>query len=333
MKKLVLGAAFAMCLGVFGPALANCENGEAVIKFSHVVASEGHPKGELAQTLADRINSEMDGLACMEVYPSSQLYDDSEVMEALLLGEVQLAAPSLAKFELYTLKYRVFGLPFLFSDMEAVDAFAGGETGQKLLGAMSDYGFVGLGYIYNGLKQFTANRPLVLPSDVKDLVFRVQTSDVAVAMIEAMGAEAKRLPFREVYSALQTGDVDGQENIWSNIHTQRFFAVQDGITETNHQVLAYLAVTSREWLASLDNDVRRQFLMIFRQVSEQFNARSMEINLQNKQAVINKGGVVRTLTPDQRRLWIEAMKPVWDRFRDGIGQDVIEAAIAANDAS
>ena len=102
---LAIGAIAAACLSA-SSALASCEKGEVVIKFSHVVKATGHPKGDAATAFAERVNKEMNGKACMEVFPNSTLYDDDKVMEALLLGDVQLAAPSLSKFEAYTLKYR-----------------------------------------------------------------------------------------------------------------------------------------------------------------------------------------------------------------------------------
>ncbi len=332
MKKLITAATVAAGMFTATQAVAAeaCDPSEVVIKFSHVVAATGHPKGDFATALAGRINDEMNGKACMQVFPSSQLFDDDKVMEALLLGDVQIAAPSLAKLEAYTLKYRVFDLPFLFSDMDAVNNFTQGSKGQELLGSMSDIGFVGLGYVYNGLKHFSASKPLLTPADADGLKFRVQTSDVAVAMIEALGANAQKLAFKEVYGALQTGVVDGQENTWSNIYTKKFFEVQDGITETNHQLLSYLAVTSQEWLDSLDPDVRDQFLTIFTEVTSDANARSSAINEANKQKIIEAGVKVRSLTPEQRQQWVDVMKPVWGKFTDDIGQDVIDAAVAAN---
>ncbi|GHB37636.1 C4-dicarboxylate-binding periplasmic protein DctP [Pseudovibrio japonicus] len=332
MKKMITAATVAAGMLTASQVFAAeaCDPGEVVIKFSHVVSATGHPKGDFATALAERINTEMDGKACMQVFPSSQLFDDDKVMEALLLGDVQVAAPSLSKFEAYTLKYRVFDLPFLFSDMNAVNNFTQGPKGQELLGAMSDIGFVGLGYVYNGIKHFSGNKPLVVPADAKGLKFRVQTSDVAVAMIEALDANAQKLAFKEVYGALQTGVVDGQENTWSNIYTKKFFEVQDGITETSHQLLSYLAVTSQEWLDSLEPDVRDQFLTIFTEVTNESNARSSAINEANKQKIIESGAVVRTLTPEQRQQWVDVMKPVWGKFADDIGQDVIDAAVAAN---
>lgn len=330
MKKL-LGAVSALALTfAAGQAMADetgCDSGEMVIKFSHVVAGSGHPKGDAATMLAARVNKDMEGKACMEVYPNSTLFDDDKVMEALLLGDVQLAAPSLSKFEAYTLKYRLFDLPFLFKDLDAVSAFANSDQGKGLLKVMEDsQGYTGLGYWLSGMKYFSAKKPLLVPADANGLKFRVQTSDVAVAMIEAMGASAQKLAFKEVYGALQTGVVDGQENSWCNIYTQKFFEVQDGITETNHQSLAYLLVTSTEWLNGLDEDVRTQFVSIVDDVTNAANRAVGEKEAECRQNILAAGGTIRELSPEQRTQWVSTMKPVWDKFEGDIGKDLIEAA-------
>ena len=332
MNRTMIAVAAATVLSfAAAPAFANdCDKGEIVIKFSHVVAASGNPKGDAATELAARVNKEMNGKACMEVYPNSQLYDDDKVLEAMLLGDVQLAAPSLSKFEKYTKKYRVFDLPFLFSSDAAVQKFITSPTGDKLLHSMDKVGFVGLGYWINGLKQFSAKKPLLVPSDAKGLKFRVQTSDVAVAMIRAMGATPQKLAFNEVYQALQTGVVDGQENSWSNIYTQKFYEVQDGITETNHQLLSYLLVTSKSFLDKMPKDTRAQFLKILGEVTAQANAKAAAINEEAKKKIMAAGTKVRELTPAQRAEWVKVMKPVWTKFEKDIGKDVIDAAVAAN---
>jgi len=334
MKSILLAAASVLTLGLAttgANAQTNpCDDGEIVIKFSHVVAATGHPKGDAANHLAQRVNDEMNGKACMQVFPNSTLFDDDKVMEALLLGDVQLAAPSLAKFEAYTLKYRLFDLPFLFENLDAVNRFVESDTAKGMLTVMEDVGYSGLGYWSSGLKQFSADKPLEVPSDAAGLKFRIQTSDVAEAMISAMGASAQKLAFKEVYGALQTGVVDGQENSWSNIYTQKFFEVQDGVTETNHQLLAYLLVTSTEWLNGLEPDVRDQFVKIVDEVTQEENVKVAETEMKNRQNIIDAGGTVRELTPEQRQEWVDTMKPVWDEFRGDIGDDIIEAAVSAN---
>ncbi len=329
--KFLTAAATALALSVSATAaLASCEEGEVVIKFSHVTNTDKHPKGIAATLLAQRVNDEMQGKACMEVYPNSTLYDDNKVLEALLQGDVQLAAPSLSKFEKFTKKFRIFDLPFMFKNIDAVDAFQASDAGQGLLDSMQNRGLQGLAYWHNGMKQMSANVPLILPSDANGLKFRVQSSDVLVAQMEAIGGSPQKMAFSEVYGALQQGVVDGQENTWSNIYGKKFFEVQDGVTETNHGIIDYLVVTNVDWLNGLDADVRDQFLTILAEVTATRNKESTAVNDEAKQAIIAAGGVVRTLTPEQRQVWVETMMPVWDKFKGDVGQENIDAAQAIN---
>ncbi|MCR8725564.1 TRAP transporter substrate-binding protein [Frigidibacter sp. SLM-1] len=309
-----------------------CDDGEIVIKFSHVTNTDKHPKGLAAELLKTRVNAEMDGKACMEVFPNSTLYTDEKVLEAMLQGDVQMAAPSLSLFEPITKQFRLFDLPFMFKDIAAVDRFQASETGQKMLTGMTRRGILGLGYWHNGMKQISANKPLLLPEDAKGLKFRVQPSDVLVAQMQALGATAQPMAFAEVYGALQTGVVDGQENTWSNIYGQKFFEVQDGITETNHGIIDYMVVTSADWWDGLDPEVRDQLHTIVLEVTAERNAAVTKVDLEARQAILDAGSKIVELTPEQRAAWVEAMKPVWAQFEDEVGAENIAAAQAANDA-
>ncbi|MCF2870802.1 DctP family TRAP transporter solute-binding subunit [Octadecabacter sp. G9-8] len=313
-------------------ALADCDEGEVVVKFSHVTNTDRHPKGIAATLLQERVNAEMNGVMCMEVFPQSSLYNDDQVLEAMLQGDVQLAAPSLSKFEAFTRQFRIFDLPFMFANIEAVDQFQASDTGQAMLDSMQRRGLQGLGYWHNGMKQMSANVPLMVPTDAEGLKFRVQPSDVLIAQMEAMGASPQPMSFSEVYGALQTGVVDGQENTWSNIWGQKFFEVQDGTTQTDHGIIDYLVVTSVDWLDGLEPEVRDQFLTILSEVTETRNAESFAVNEVAKQSIIDAGGVIRELTSEQRAAWVETMKPVWEQFVDDVGQENIDAAQAINDA-
>ena len=330
MKFLMNAACVAALSVTAGTAMAACDDGEIVVKFSHVTNTDRHPKGIAATLLAERVNEEMNGTMCMEVFPQSSLYNDDQVLEAMLQGDVQLAAPSLSKFEAFTRQFRIFDLPFMFTNIEAVDAFQASETGQGMLDSMQRRGLQGLGYWHNGMKQMSANVALEVPSDADGLKFRVQASDVLVAQMEAMGASPQPMAFSEVYGALQTGVVDGQENTWSNVWGQKFFEVQDGITETNHGIIDYLVVTSVDFLDSLDADTRDQFLTILGEVTETRNAEAFAVNEEAKQSILDAGGVIRELTDEQRATWVETMRPVWDQFVDDVGQENIDAAQAIN---
>ena len=329
--KLHIAAAAAVAM-MFGATAAHaaCDSGEMVIKFSHVTNADRHPKGIAASLLAERVNAEMNGKACMEVFPNSSLYNDDKVLEALLTGDVQLAAPSLSKFEKFTKQFRLFDLPFMFKNINAVDAFQSSATGQAMKDSMQKRGIQGLQFWHNGLKQMSANKPLVLPSDAEGLKFRVQQSDVLVAQMEAIGGSPQKMAFAEVYGALQQGVVDGQENTWSNIYGRKFFEVQDGVTETNHGIIDYLVVASVDWLDSLEGDFRDQFLTILAEVTEARNGEAFAVNQAARQAILDAGGVIRELTGEQRQAWVEAMKPVWDQFLDDVGAENIAAAQEIN---
>ena len=211
-SALFVSAAVLAATVLGGAAMAS----EIVIKFSHVVA-ENTPKGQGAELFKKLVEERLAGKVKVEVYPNSSLFGDAKELEALALGDVQMLAPSLSKFDRYTPKLAIFDLPFLFDDIEAVDRFQASDPGQELLKSMEDSGFLGLGYWHNGMKQLSANRPLRMPADAAGLKFRIQASDVLLAQFEALNANPQKMAFAEVYQALQVGTVDGQENTWSNI--------------------------------------------------------------------------------------------------------------------
>ncbi len=331
MQKHLIASIISSALFISsGHAFAQCDPGEMVIKFSHVTNTDKHPKGIAASLLEKRINKEMNGIACMQVFPNSTLYDDKKVLEALLNGDVQMAAPSLSKFEKFTKKFRIFDLPFIFNDVAAVDRFQNSSDGEKLKNSMTRRGLKGLAFWHNGMKQMSANTPLIKPEDAMGKKFRVQASDVLVAQFKQLGASPQKMSFKEVYGGLQTKVIDGQENTWSNIYGKKFFEVQDGITETNHGILDYLLVTSSKWWDTLKPEVRDQLASIIKEVTETRNAESTKVNNLNKQKIIEAGSTVHQLSNEQRQAWVDAMKPVWKKFESDIGKDLMDAALGAN---
>jgi len=330
MKNLVKAALVVAFASTSSAALAACDDGEIVVKFSHVTNTDKHPKGIAATLLEKRVNAEMNGKMCMEVFPNSTLYNDNKVLEAMLQGDVQLAAPSLSKFEKFTKKFRIFDLPFMFKNINAVEAFQNSDAGQGMLNSMQKRGLQGLGYWHNGMKQMSANKPLVLPTDANGLKFRVQSSEVLVAQMEAIGGSPQKMAFSEVYGALQQGVVDGQANTWSNIYGKKFFEVQDGVTQTDHGIIDYLLVTSVDWLDGLPADTRTQFLKIVSEVTETRNKESTAINAAAKEEIVKAGGKVRVLDAKQRQAWVDVMKPVWTKFAGDVGQENIDAAQKIN---
>ena len=302
-----------------------------VIKFSHVVA-EATPKGQGALKFKEVAEKLLPGKVQVQVFPSSQLFGDAKEMEAVLLGDVQLIAPSLSKFDRYTKSLQLFDLPFLFDDMAAVDNFQHSAAGKALFESMTGKGIKGMAYWHNGLKQLSTNRDKLLrPEDVKGLKFRIQASDVLEAQFRGLGANPQKLAFSEVYQALQTGVVDGQENTWSNIYSQKIHEVQKTIAVTNHGVLDYMVVTNAKWWSGLPADVRKGLEQAMQEATQHANTLADEINERDRKRIVDAGRAkLQVLTKDDVAAWRKVMEPVWKKFEGDIGPDLIKTALKSN---
>ncbi|NRA88431.1 MAG: DctP family TRAP transporter solute-binding subunit, partial [Rhizobiales bacterium] len=258
-------------------------------------------------------------------------FSDKKVLEAMLLGDVQLAAPSLSKFGKYTKVLQVFDLPFLFKDMDAVERFQSGEKGQMMLKSLESKGLIGLGYLHNGMKQLSANNALLTPEDASGRKFRIMSSNVLKAQFEAVEAVPLKKPYSEVFTLLQTNAIDGQENTWSNIYSKKFFEVQDHITNSNHGLLDYMLVTSAEFWNGLDDGLRTEIKKALDEAVKVGNVAAAEKSQSDMKRIMESGRTtVHELTKKQRDQWVAAMKPVWNQFAEEIGQEVIDAAVASN---
>lgn len=301
-----------------------------IIKYSHVVA-DVTPKGQAALKFKELAEKKLPGKVEIQVFPNSQLFGDGKEMEALLLGDVQIIAPSLAKFGKYTKQVQIFDLPFLFDDIQAVDRFQASPEGQSMLSSMSKKGIMGFGYLHNGMKQLSANTKLLKPEDAKGLKFRIQASDVLEAQFKAVGANPQKISFSEVYQALQTGVVDGTENPWSNTYSKKFHEVQKYIMDTDHGVLDYMVITNAKWWAGLPPDVQKGLKAAMDESIAYGNKAAFQEALSFRDKVIaDKKAEVVPMTKEQKAAWRAAMKPVWKKFEGEIGKNLIDAALRAN---
>jgi C4-dicarboxylate-binding protein DctP len=302
-----------------------------VVKLSHVVAANT-PKGQASLKFKELAEKKLPGKVEVQVFPSSQLFGDGKEMEALLLGDVQIIAPSLSKFDRYTKKLQLFDLPFLFDNIQAVDRFQQSKPGRDLLDAMRSKGIKGLAYWHNGMKQLSTDKPqLRVPEDVKGLKFRIQASDVLEAQFRALGANPQKMAFSEVYQALQTGVVDGQENTWSNIYSQKFYEVQKTIAETNHGVIDYMVITNAKWWDGLPPDIRKGLQEAMDEATAYGNGIANDFNERDKKRIADAGKAkIQALSKDDVAKWKKAMEPVWKKFEPAIGRDLIQAAQKSN---
>jgi len=326
LKTTVKALACALSLSIAGLVHAD----PVTIKFAHVVA-DNTPKGQGALLFKKLAEERLPGKVKVEVYPNSSLFGDGKEMEALLLGDVHMLAPSLAKFEHYAKAIQIFDLPFLFDDLAAADRFQSSPEGRSLLTAMEDKNITGLAYWHNGTKQLSANKPLREPKDARGLKFRVQASAVLEEQFKVVRANPRKMSFAEVYQGLQTGVVNGTENTWSNYESQKVHEVQPYMTASDHGLIDYMVITNTTFWKGLPDDMRSELEAIMDEVTVEVNRQADELNQKARQAIAASGKTeIIELTPEQRAQWREAMQPVWKKFEGEIGADLIEAAQAAN---
>ena len=314
-------------LSLLAALLSGTAVGQAiVIKFPHDLAPNT-PKGLGADYFKRIVEERLPGRVTVEVYPSASLMDDQTSLEALAFGEIQMIAISVSKLEGLTKRFRVFDLPFLFADMAQVEAFQQSVVGQELLTELEGRGILGLGYWHNGMKHLTARTPLRVPADARGLKFRIQDSDVLLEQFRAVGGNPQKMPYGEVYQALQMGAIDAQENTWSNIYASKFYEVQPYITETDHGYIGYLVAVNPEFWRGLPADVRSALDAALAEATEYVNSEARKINDEARGRVVAAGrNTLIELTVEERRQWRAAMRPVWDRFAADIGAELLAAA-------
>jgi len=322
MRKLIMAAVSVAALILGGPAQAE---DPIVIKFSHVVAPNT-PKGQAALKFKELAEKYTNGKVKVEVYPNSQLYKDKEELEALQLGAVQMLAPSNSKFgPIGVREFEVFDLPYILPDLKTLRKVTDGPLGAKLLKLLEPKGMTGLAYWDNGFKQMSAHRKLVSPADYRGLKIRIQSSKVLEAQFRTLGAIPQVMAFSEVYQALQTGVVDGQENTWSNIYTQKMHEVQKYITNSNHGYIGYVVVVNKKFWEGLPADVRSQCEKAMKEATAYGNSQSAQEN-DDALAEIKKSGKseIIALTPEQDAAMRRALEPVYKDVASRVGQPLID---------
>jgi C4-dicarboxylate-binding protein DctP len=322
MRKLLLAAA--LCALAFSPSTVAAED-PIIIKFSHVVAPNT-PKGKGTERFKELAEKYTNGKVKVEIYPNSTLYKDKEELEALQLGAVQMLAPSNSKFGPVGVKeFEVFDLPYILPNLEALRKVTEGPIGKRLLKLLDSKGMTGLAYWDNGFKEMSANKPLRMPADYKGLKFRIQSSKVLEAQFRLLGATPQVMAFSEVYQALQTGVVDGQENTPSNMYTQKMHEVQKYTTVTNHGYIGYVVVVNKAFWNGLPADVRGQLekamaesTVYANQISAKENAEALE--------EMKKSGKTELIIPTaaETAAMRKVMEPLYQDMAARVGKDLID---------
>ena len=301
------------------------------IRFSHVVATNT-PKGQAADMFAKLANERLAGKVEVQVFPNSQLYTDDTVLDALSTGSVEMAAPSTAKFTSWVPQLQLFDLPFLFKNSAVLYQTMDGPVGKKMFKLLGKKNMLGLTMWDNGFKQIgNSVHEIKTPADMAGLKYRIMSSKVLEAQFKAVGGNPLVMPFSEVYSALEQGVIDGQENTWSNMYSKKMNEVQKYITETDHGYLGYTVVTNAQFWNHLPSDIRKELEAILGEVTAWIRENASKINQDAKASIIASGtSKVTELTEAEKDEFRKAFKPVHDEFRDVVGGDLIDAVYELN---
>jgi C4-dicarboxylate-binding protein DctP len=328
MKRLALAFAAAIAFALAGPALAD---EPIVIKFSHVVSPDA-PKGKAALLFKELAEKYTNGKVKVEVYPNSSLYKDKEELEALQLGSVQLLAPSISKFgPLGVKEFDVFDLPFLMSDDARARQMMASPMMADLNKKLEDKGVEPLAYWDNGAHVYTANVPLIAPDDFRGLKMRIQGSKVLDAVARELGAIPQIIAFGELYQALQTGVVDGEDNVPSNIWTQKFYDVQKYLTVSHHGRLTYSLITNKKFWDELPADVRPGLDRAVQESTQFFDDTAAKDNETALNQIKASGKIeVHVLTDAEKQAWIAKLMPVHKEMQSRFGKDFIEKVYKAS---
>jgi len=336
MRKLVLAAVAAAGFAAIGFVLSGFAlSGAAVaqqpiiIKFSHVVSPDA-PKGKAAVVFKDLAEKYTGGKVKVEVYPNSSLYKDKEELEALQLGAVQILAPSISKFgPLGVKEFDVFDLPFLMSDDARARQMMASPMMADLNKKLEAKGVLPLWD--NGAHVYTSNKPLIRPEDFRGLKMRIQGSKVLDAVARELGAIPQIMAFSELYQALQTGVVDGEDNVPSNILTQKFYEVQKYLTVSYHGRLTYALVTNKKFWDALPADVRTPLARAVKESTDFFNATAEKDNADALEKIKASGKIqVHVLTDAEKKAWVAKLMPVHKEMQSRFGKDFIDKIYQAS---
>jgi len=287
----------------------------------------GNMQYESASEFARRVTERLGGAYEVQVYPSSQLGNDQEMLQKLKLGTQDMSQPSTIVSTIVP-EFGMFDMPYLVKDRAHMACIAREIIWPILAPKLEEQGYKLLGVWENGFRQVTNNvRPIVVPADLKGLKIRVPQGVWRAKMFEAYGTAPVPMPFSEVFVALQTGVIDGQENPYANIWAGKFHEVQKYLSETNHVYTPSFPMASLKRFESYPDEVKTALLEEAAAVQEWTYEKAAALDNETKQKLIDAG---MEFNVADREAFVEASRPVYEQFAAEVpmGRELIEKALA-----
>lgn len=299
---------------------------QTVIKFSYVVA-ENTPKGLAAQEFARLVKERTNDSVKVELFPNASLYNETNEVEALQRGRVQMIAPSFSNISEVVPEWMVMDLPFVFQNEEAVEVAFQSKIGDILLRKLEPKGMIGLGFWKNGFQQMTSNRGLLVhPEDFRDLHFRILPSKVIQAKFNYLRATTISIPFNQVYRSMESGKVDAGENTISNLYSKKLYQVQKYLTLSNHAYLGYGVLMNKSFWEKLPQIQRKAITEAMQDTTAWANRNAITTNRKQWEKLKKTNQMdIHILSLEERKEWQQALEPVYQEVEPYIGNELMEA--------
>jgi tripartite ATP-independent transporter DctP family solute receptor len=301
---------------------------ERNFKFAFVLHKE-HPLSIGAQKFADLVSQKSGGKMKVKLFPAGVLGSDPAVISSLQGGTVEMTAvvPGLVAGAIK--EFIIFDFPFLFNNEKEAYAVVDGPVGKKLLDKLPERGLIGLSYWEHGFRNVTnSKRPIAKLEDIQGLKIRVIQISIYVDMFNALGANAVAMPLPEVYTALETKAVDGQENPFSFMEASKFYEVQKYASTTRHMYNPLLVLFSKKIWDQLSNDERKILLDAANEAKPYQRERSREMDVKAIDTVKSKGMIVTEFPPQEIARMREKVKPVTEKYEKEAGEALVKELYA-----
>lgn len=313
--------------------LALGASAETVIKVGHGAAESFHMHRALLK-FEELVEAGSGGEIDVQIFPSSQMGPDREMIEGVQTGVLEMAIPPSSFFAGWDPAFAVIELPYMYSSKDVAWKVLNSEAGDGMLARVEKQGLVGLGWLELGVRNVTNNtRPIASPEDLAGIKLRTMKVPAHVATFESLGANPTPMNFGEVYSALQQGVIDGQENPLAIITSQRFYEVQKYLSTTGHVFAVYMPVISQPFFESLSAE-HQQLIRDSMAAARTYQAEVITSEDAAQLEQIRAAGVeVLELTAEQRQAFAEKTESVRLQYRDEVGPEVYDAWVAAVSAA
>ncbi|WP_051630323.1 TRAP transporter substrate-binding protein [Afifella pfennigii] len=328
-RLAILAGAALIASASLGGALAQ-DMPEMELKFGHPY-NEDHPLAKGAQRFADTVAERSGGKLTVTVYPNSTIGSSRDLVEAMQIGVVDFALVPTTNVASFYAPLDIFYLPFLFRDREHAYAVSDGPVGQKLYADMLDkIGIRTLAMFESGFRTITTrDKKIEKPDDMKGVKFRVVNNPLNLATFKALGANPTPMALSEVFTGLQQGTVDGQDNPIGNVKAFGFDKVQDYITLSNHQWAGIMFLADEKMWQEQPENVRALFQEAALEAQEWERKALNEQEGEYLKEMQANGMTVTRLSPEQSKAFQDAMAPVWEEYRAKLGEELIQSAVEA----